>query len=54
MCWVGYFRLPECKGRTYEKFDIMFSCKLKSWEFEKYMTNHQVDVETKLNVEHRE
>jgi SP family general alpha glucoside:H+ symporter-like MFS transporter len=50
----GFFRLPECKGRTYEELDIMFSRNLKAWEFENYVIEHQVDTETQLNVEHRE
>ena len=50
----GFFRLPECKGRTFEELDIMFSRKLKAWEFESYVIDHQVDIETKMQVEHHE
>lgn len=52
----AYFRLPECKGRTYEELDILFSRNLKAWEFEKYEIDHQADVEVKIaeveQVEH--
>ncbi|KAE9369341.1 MFS general substrate transporter [Stipitochalara longipes BDJ] len=50
----GIFRFPECKGRTYEELDIMFARKLKAWEFESYVIEHLVDIETKMQVEHRE
>lgn len=51
----AYFRLPECKGRTYEELDIMFSRNLKASEFANYQIDHQVDVETKIHdIEHRE
>jgi SP family general alpha glucoside:H+ symporter-like MFS transporter len=50
----AFFRLPECKDRTYEELDIMFSRKLKAWEFQNYVIDHQVDIETKMNVEHQE
>lgn len=47
----AYFRLPECKGRTYEELDILFSRKLKAWEFENHSIDHRLDVETKLTHE---
>jgi MFS transporter, SP family, general alpha glucoside:H+ symporter len=50
----SFLCLPECKGRTYEELDIMFSRKLKAWEFEGYVIDHQVDIEMKLQVEHHE
>lgn len=31
LCTIwAYFRLPECKGRTYEELDIMFSRRIKA------------------------
>lgn len=51
----GYLRLPECKGRTYEELDIIFSRNLESWEVDKYHIDHQVDIESKMQeFEHRE
>ena len=51
----AFFRLPECKGRTYEELDIMFSKKLKAREFSKYEIDHQIDIETKMHdIEHDE
>lgn len=51
----AYFRLPECKGRTYEELDILFSKGLKAREFASYNIDHQADIETKLtDIEHRE
>jgi SP family general alpha glucoside:H+ symporter-like MFS transporter len=53
MVWA-IFRLPECKDRTYEELDIMFARKLKAWEFQSYVIDHQIDIERKMNVEHHE
>ena len=51
----GYYRLPECKGRTYEELDILFSKKLKPWEFKNYHFDRETEIETKIaEVEHRE
>jgi SP family general alpha glucoside:H+ symporter-like MFS transporter len=33
MAW-GYFRLPECKGRTFREIDIMFARKVPARRFE--------------------
>lgn len=40
MTW-GIFRLPETKGRTYEELDILFSKKLKPWQFKNYEIDRQ-------------
>lgn len=34
LTWA-FFRLPECKGRTYEELDILFANKIKAREFKK-------------------
>lgn len=47
----AHFRLPECKGRTYEELDILFSKNLKAKEFGKYQFNRQEDLDMKLAVE---
>lgn len=40
LCFVwGYFRLPECKGRTYEELDILFDKRVPSRQFKKYVVN---------------
>jgi MFS transporter, SP family, general alpha glucoside:H+ symporter len=49
----SWFRLPECRGRTYEELDIMFAKGLKAREFAKYQIDHRTDVEAKLaDIEH--
>ena len=42
------FRLPETRNRTYEELDILFSKKLKPWEFDSYQLDRELDIETKL------
>lgn len=32
----GFFRLPECKGRTYEEIDILFERKVPARQFKGY------------------
>lgn len=44
-CMWSYFRLPECRGRTYEELDVMFHQKISarkfaSWEGDAY--EHEV------------
>lgn len=34
LTWA-FFRLPECKGRTYEELDILFANKIKARDFKK-------------------
>ncbi|THY39474.1 sugar transporter [Aureobasidium pullulans] len=34
-----FFRLPECKGRTYEELDVLFANKVKTREFRKFDVN---------------
>ncbi|KAH8819047.1 general substrate transporter [Xylogone sp. PMI_703] len=36
-CFWCYFRLPECKGRTFEELDIMFERKVPTREFKNYV-----------------
>ena len=36
-CVWCYFRLPECKGRTYEELDIMFERKVPTRQFKAYV-----------------
>lgn len=31
----AFFRLPECKGRTYEEMDLLFANKVKARDFKK-------------------
>ena len=51
----SYFRLPECKRKTYEELDFLCSRNLKAREFEKYQIDHEANVETKvLAAEHLE
>lgn len=51
----GFLRLPECKGRTYEELDILFSKKLKPWEFKNYVFDREIEVESKfVEIEHTE
>lgn len=40
------FRLPECRGRTYEELDILFSPNVKARDFKKY--NVEAYAHTKL------
>ncbi|KAK7885075.1 hypothetical protein LTR67_010778 [Exophiala xenobiotica] len=35
----AYFRLPECKGRTYEELDIMFAKEVPARKFKGYVLN---------------
>lgn len=35
-CLWCYFRLPECKGRTFEELDIMFQRKVRTRDFKNY------------------
>lgn len=40
LCFVwGYFRLPECKGRTYEELDILFEKRVSARRFRNYVVN---------------
>lgn len=50
----SWFRLPELKDRTYEELDILFEKKLGAREFATYEFNHDVEIEAKLGVEHKE
>ncbi|KAJ5194499.1 uncharacterized protein N7498_007937 [Penicillium cinerascens] len=53
----GFFRLPDCKGRTYEELDIMFSKNLKASQFKSYQIDRQQFISEKLaevEVEHVE
>jgi len=34
LTWA-FFRLPECKGRTYEELDILFANKVNARDFSK-------------------
>ncbi len=34
-----YFRLPECKGRTYEELDILFNKRVSARNFKKYQVD---------------
>lgn len=36
-CFWCYFRLPECKGRTFEELDIMFERKVPARQFKNYV-----------------
>ncbi len=36
-CFWCYFRLPECKGRTYEELDIMFEREVSARDFKNYV-----------------
>lgn len=36
-CIWCYFRLPECKGRTFEELDIMFERKVSTRDFKRYV-----------------
>ena len=36
-CIWCYFRLPECKGRTFEELDIMFKRKIPTRQFGSYV-----------------
>lgn len=36
-CFWCYFRLPECKGRTFEELDIMFERKVPTSDFRNYI-----------------
>ena len=46
----AYFRLPECKGRTYEELDILFSKNLKAWQFRTYQIDRATEIEEKAAV----
>ncbi|CAK7213505.1 hypothetical protein SCUCBS95973_001816 [Sporothrix curviconia] len=50
----GYFRLPECKGRTYEELDILFSKKLRAKDFAKYNVDADAQIDDKAGAEHHE
>jgi SP family general alpha glucoside:H+ symporter-like MFS transporter len=40
LCFLwGYFRLPECKGRTYEELDILFEKRVPARKFKNYIVN---------------
>lgn len=46
LCFIwAYFRLPECKGRTYEELDIMFNNKVPTRDFEKYKVDGYAEVD---------
>jgi len=42
--WV-FFRVPECKGRTYEELDAMFARGVPTREFKKYEFDLYADVD---------
>jgi SP family general alpha glucoside:H+ symporter-like MFS transporter len=47
-----FFRLPECKGRTYEELDVLFANKVKTREFRKFDVNvYAEDGETLVKQE---
>ncbi|KAG9514745.1 general substrate transporter, partial [Aureobasidium melanogenum] len=47
-----FFRLPECKGRTYEELDVLFANKVKTREFKKFNVNvYAQDGETLVKQE---
>ncbi|CAK7206760.1 hypothetical protein SEUCBS139899_009566 [Sporothrix eucalyptigena] len=50
----AYFRLPECKGRTYEELDLLFNQNLRAWEFASYQVNPEQHIEAKTMAEHNE
>ena len=36
LTWIwAYFRLPECKGRTFDELDILFAKKVSARKFSK-------------------
>jgi SP family general alpha glucoside:H+ symporter-like MFS transporter len=40
VCFIwAYFRLPECKGRTYEELDILFENRIPARKFKKYVVD---------------
>ena len=39
VCLWAFFRLPECKGRTYEELDLLFAKKTKTRRFAKAEVN---------------
>ncbi|KAK5207801.1 hypothetical protein LTR41_006313 [Exophiala xenobiotica] len=44
LCFIwGYFRLPECKGRTYEELDILFEKRIPAPEFKNYVVDAFAD-----------
>ena len=42
--WV-FFRVPECKGRTYEELDVMFARGVPARQFKSYEFDLYADVE---------
>ncbi|KAH0342929.1 general substrate transporter, partial [Aureobasidium melanogenum] len=51
LIWT-FFRLPECKGRTYEELDVLFANKVKTREFKKFNVNvYAEDGETLVKQE---
>ncbi|ERS95708.1 MFS transporter, SP family, general alpha glucoside:H+ symporter [Sporothrix schenckii 1099-18] len=51
----SYFRLPECKGRTYEELDVLFAKNLRARDFASYKFDRELDVERKMgDAEHIE
>jgi SP family general alpha glucoside:H+ symporter-like MFS transporter len=40
MSWA-YFRLPECKGRTFREIDIMFARKVPARKFERTLVEEE-------------
>lgn len=40
------YRLPECKGRTYEELDILFEKGVRARDFKGYMIDPYADDET--------
>jgi SP family general alpha glucoside:H+ symporter-like MFS transporter len=38
-----YFRLPECRGRTYEELDLMFAQGVSAWKFRDYKIDAYAD-----------
>jgi SP family general alpha glucoside:H+ symporter-like MFS transporter len=50
----AWFRLPELKGRTYEELDILFAKNLGTREFKNYQFDHDIELDAKLGVVHKE
>lgn len=60
LCFTwAFFRLPECKGRTYEELDILFENRIPARQFKQYVVNayagdqqlvakHEIGAETEV------
>ena len=52
LCFVwAYFRLPECKGRTYEELDLLFAKEVPARKFKGYLVNAYSADEVTLSTE---